>query len=135
MIDLIAAEGKADKTNLDFCTKERKENNDSLDGKKRDIIALDTTIDKLKTTIGDPKTGLKKQIEDTEASLVQNGESQVEETADRTKDNLAYQRDVKNLVGAASILNKAIKVLNAYYDDLEKKLAAGEALVQEDPNA
>ena len=30
-------------------------------------------------------------------------------------------------------MKKALKVLKAYYDDLEKKLEAGEALVQEDP--
>jgi len=37
------------------------------------------------------------------------------------------------LVSAAAILTKATKVLKVYYDDLEKKLANGEALMQEDP--
>jgi chromosome segregation ATPase len=134
MIDLIIEEGKADKKNLDWCNAERKENNDSLDQKKRDIVSLEDRIDKLTTTIDDPKTGLKKQIEETELQLVQNDKSQKDETKERTDDNLSYQADIKNLVSAGGILKKALKVLKAYYDDLEKKLEAGEAFVQEDPN-
>merc|ERR1719502_1865006 len=107
MIELIAQEGKADKENLAFCNKERKENDASLKQKNKDILNLDTKIDKLKTTIGDPKTGLKKQIEDTELALVQNTQSQTEETKERTENNLAYQQDVKNLVSAQGILEKA----------------------------
>merc|ERR1719163_193665 len=133
MLELIAEEGKADKTNLDWCNQERDENEESLAQKKKDILALEEKIDKLTTAIDDPKTGLKKQIEDTETSLVQNHEAQVKETKERTEDNLAYQADVKNLVSAQGILHKALKVLKAYYDDLAKKLEAGEALLQEDP--
>jgi hypothetical protein len=76
---------------------------------------------------------LKAQIEETELSLVQNKESQTKETAERTEDNVAYQKDVKNLVSAESLLKKATKVLKVYYDDLAAKLEAGKALVQEDP--
>merc|ERR1719181_1555931 len=106
MIELIAEEGKADKTNLDWCNTERKENNDSLDQKKKDIVALEDKIDKLTTAIDDPKTGLKKQIEETELKLVQNNKAQVDETKERTEDNLAYQADIKNLVSAGGILKK-----------------------------
>jgi chromosome segregation ATPase len=133
MITLIGEEAEADKKNLDFCNKERTENNDSLDKANKGILSLETKIDSLTTTIDDPKTGLKKQIEDTEVALVENTAAQNSETKERTEDNLAYQQDVKNLVAAASILKKALKVLEAYYDDLAKKLDAGEALVQEDP--
>merc|ERR1719478_1588581 len=98
MIELIAEEAKADKTNLDWCKKERKENNDALDQKKKDILALEDKIDKLTTAIEDPKTGLKFQIQETENKLVQNNKNQVDETKERTEDNLAYQADVKNLV-------------------------------------
>lgn len=133
MISLIGEEAKADKENLDWCNKERKENNDSLEQKNKEILGLNEKIDKLTTTISDPVTGLIKQIEETELQLVQNTEAQTKETRERTEDNLAYQKDVKNLVEAEGILTKATKVLKAYYDDLEKKLAAGEALMQEDP--
>jgi predicted nucleic acid-binding Zn-ribbon protein len=133
MLELIDEEGKQDKTNLDWCNKERDENEDSLKEKKAEILKLEDAIDKLTKTIEDPKTGLKKQIEETEISLVQNKDAQTKETATRTEENLAYQADVRNLVSAESILKKAIKVLKAYYDDLADKLAAGGALVQEDP--
>jgi len=135
MIDLIAEEGKADKNKLDWCNTERTENDKALAGKKSDIISLGETIDKLDTTINDPDTGLKAQIEETETTLVQNTESQKEETKQRTEDNVAYQANIANLVQAQSILKKGTKVLKAYYDDLAKKLEAGAALMQEDPDA
>jgi len=135
MLELSAEEGKADKEKLDWCKKERKENKASLKSKKKEILSLEGKIDKLTKAIEHPKTGLKKQIEETELSLVQNKESQTKETAARTEENVSYQKDIKNLVEAQGVLKKATKVLNAYYDDLEKKLAAGEALVQEDPKA
>jgi len=134
MIDVIGEEGAADKKKLGWCNKERKEKKATVAGKKKDILALEKSIDKLEKRIGDPKQGLKAQIEAAGVSLVENNEAQTKETSERTEENLAYQADVKNLVKAESILSKALKVLSVYYDDLEKKLAAGEALVQEDPN-
>jgi len=135
MIEVIVEEGKADKKKLDWCNGERKEKKASLDAANKDITSLEKQIDKLTTTIEDPKTGLLALIEETEQSLVANKESQTTETTERTEENVAYQADVRNLVEAEGTLSKAIKVLGAYYDDLEKKLAAGEALVQEDPAA
>jgi hypothetical protein len=135
MLELIKEEAAADKKNLDWCNKERDENEKSLEEKKKEITALEESINKLTDTIEDPKTGLKKQIADTEQTLLENKASQTKETADRKEDNVAYQADVKNLVEAENVLTKGIKVLKAYYDDLEKKLAAGEALMQEDPAA
>mmetsp|Transcript_115416 Transcript_115416/g.181608 ORF Transcript_115416/g.181608 Transcript_115416/m.181608 type:complete len:743 (-) Transcript_115416:88-2316(-) len=133
MLELITEEGKSDKENLDWCNKEREENEASLKEKKAEILALEEKIDKLTDTIENPETGLKKQIADTEQALVENKEAQTTQTAQRLKENIAYQKDIKNIVDAESILERAIKVLKAYYDDLEKKLAAGEAFVQEDP--
>jgi len=102
---------------------------------KKEIIALNSKIDKLDGTINDEETGLKVQIQETEKSLETNVASQKSETAERTEENLAYQKDVRALVKAQGILTKAIDVLKAYYDDLAKKIANGEALVQEDPQA
>jgi hypothetical protein len=133
MLELIEEEGKSDKENLDWCNSERDENEKSLKEKKQEILALEKKIDKLTKTIEDPETGLKAQIKDTEESLLQNKESQTKETSVRLEENLAYQKDVKNLVQAESIIKKATKVLKAYYDDLEAKLEAGEAFLQEDP--
>jgi chromosome segregation ATPase len=135
MIKLIAEEAEADKKNLDWCNKERDDNEASLAEKKSEITSLKETIDKLDTTINDPATGLKKQIADTEQSLVENKQSQTSETKERTEANLAYQVDIKNLVDAEQLLTKAIKVLKAYYDELSEKLANSLKLVQEDPSA
>merc|ERR1711977_541587 len=62
MIVLIGEEAKADKKNLDWCNSERKTNNENLATKKKEILALEKSVDDLTTTIEDPKTGLKKQI-------------------------------------------------------------------------
>jgi len=133
MIEVIDKEGAADKKKLNWCNDERKTTKATIASKKKEILALDRTIDQLNSDIDSPKTGFKAQIAQTEQDLVDNTEAQTTETGERTESNLAYQQDVKNLVKAETILTKAIKVLNAYYDDLEKKLAAGEAFVQEDP--
>merc|ERR1719333_1960613 len=134
MIELIAEEGASDKENLDWCKKERKDNNKDLKQKKKEILGLEKEIDRLTKLIEDPKEGLKAQIADTEESLVKNNEAQKTQTEKRLEENVAYQADVKNLVAAEGILTKAIKVLKAYYDDLANKLEAGEAaLLQEDP--
>jgi len=136
MLDLIEEEGVADKKNLDWCNDERKENKAELKKKKKEILGLEKEMDRLDKLINDPKEGLKAQIEETEQQLVENDESQKKQTATRLEENVAYQKDIKNLVAAEGILAKATKVLKAYYDDLEKKLADGEAFVQtkEDPN-
>merc|ERR1719310_570977 len=134
MIEIIGEEGAKDKENHDWCKTERKENKAELSKKKKQITGLEGDIDKLIKTIEHPKTGLKAQIAETEQALVDNEASQKKETAQRLEENIAYQKDIKNLVEAASIVKKATKVLKAYYDDLEEKLAAGEAaLIQEDP--
>jgi hypothetical protein len=134
MIELIAEEGASDKENLDWCKKERKDNNADLKQKKKEILGLEKENDRLTKLIEDPKEGLKAQIADTEDSLVKNNEAQKTQTEKRLEENVAYQADVKNLVAAEGILTKAIKVLKIYYDDLANKLEAGEAaFVQEDP--
>merc|ERR1719326_2211478 len=122
MIELIGEEGEADKENLDWCNKERKENKEERANKKRQINSLNSKIDKLTKTINDPKKGLKAVIANTEQSLVDNRASQTTETKTRVEENLAYQQDIKNLVTAQTILKKAIKVLDTYYKDLEAKL-------------
>merc|ERR1739838_458412 len=123
----INEEQAQDKENLMWCMKERKENKAALKEKKGEILSLEEEIDKLTNTIEDPETGLKAQIKATEESLLENKEAQTTETADRKKENLLYQADIKNLVDAEDILKRAINVLKSYYDELEEKLEAGTA--------
>jgi hypothetical protein len=134
VLDLIEAEGKQDKENLDWCNTERDENHATLKEKERQILSLKDEVARLKKLINHPETGLKRQIADQEDALIKNNEAQKTETAQRLEENIAYQKDVKNLVEAQGIIKMALKVLNKYYDGLAEKLAAGEAgFIQEDP--
>jgi len=135
MKSLNEEEGKEDKKNLDWCKKERDENEKSLQDRKDEILALDGDIDQLTTTIDDPTKGLKQQLKDAETSLIQNNDAQVSETKQRTEENVAYQADIKNLVDAEDLLSKAIAVLSKYYEELQKRFDEGNsaAMVQEDP--
>jgi chromosome segregation ATPase len=126
MLKLNEEEGKADKENLDWCNSEREENDGSLETLTNSISDLETTIDDLTTSIKDPETGLKAQIKNTEDSLLQCVQAQKTETKDRVEANSEYQVNIKNLVSAQEILKKALKVLKKYYDELAKKIEAGE---------
>jgi 5-hydroxyisourate hydrolase-like protein (transthyretin family) len=135
MLKLNEEEGKADKENLDWCNSEREETDGNLEDLTNSITDLETTIDDLTTTIGDPETGLKVQLKNTEDSLLQCVQAQKTETKDRVEANSEYQVNIKNLVSAQEILKKALKVLKKYYDELAKKIEAGEFIQhkREDP--
>merc|ERR1719375_468235 len=133
MIELIGKEGKADKEQLDWCNSERESNHADLQEKKDQIETLNTEITDLDTLINDPETGLKVQILQTEEKLVNNHDSQVKETKERTDENLAYQVNIANIVEAEDLLTRAIKVLKKYYASLEAHYA--EALLQREEPA
>ena len=135
MIELIGREGKADKEQLDWCNSERETNHKDLQDKKDQISTLNGEITDLDTLINDPVTGLKVQIQDTEAKLESNHESQVSQTKARTEENLAYQQDIANLVEAEDLLTRAVRVLNKYYASLEKHYAQEDALLQREEPA
>jgi len=135
MIDVIDEEGVADKEKLDWCNKERTENHADLKSKKADILKLEGEIDKLEKTIEDPKTGLKKQISSTETSLLENDSSQKTETTSRFEENTDYQANVKNLAAAQGLLSNAMKVLNAYYDTIDKSFLQANGMSDPDPPA
>lgn len=134
MLKVIKEEGKADQENLDWCNEERTENDKELADRIDEIATLNAEIEDLVNNIDDPESGLKKQIKDTEESLSTNIETQKTETKERQEENLLYQEDIKNLVGAESVLKKAIKVLRKYYDKLAERME-GDAFLQEDPDA
>merc|ERR1719223_1311641 len=130
MLDLIEKEGAADQDNLNWCNSEREDNNADLTDKNAQIDTLDAEIETLKTTIDDPETGLKAQIKSTEESLTSCVQTQKTETKDRVEANLMYQGDIKNLVAAEAILEKALKALKKYYDKLAEQMAAEAAFMQ-----
>merc|ERR1719204_1120878 len=131
MLKLLAKEEAADDEQFEWCNKEREENKKTLAEKISQIESLEKDIETLTNDIEDPKTGLKALIASDEQSLVENEESQKTQTADRTEENLVYQKNIANLVEAESLLTKAVKVLQAYYS---KILADGSFLeTREDP--
>jgi hypothetical protein len=123
-------EGKEDKKRLDWCNSERTENEANLADREAEITTLNGDIDELTVTIDDPVKGLKQQIKDSEDSLIQNTAAQKSETKQRTEENVAYQADVRNLVDAEDLLDKAITILSKYYADLAKRMAESNALLQ-----
>merc|ERR1712194_986501 len=94
---------------------ERTEISSSISAKKGEINALKGEISGLSDDIEHPVTGLKVQIESTETDLETNHDSQVTQTKERTESNLAYQKDIANLVEANALLTRAVAVLQKYY--------------------
>jgi hypothetical protein len=118
MIDLIEEESKSDKEKVGWCMKERKENKANLAEKNKEILRLQSKMDELDVLINDPETGLKAQIEATEMSLEENHHAQIEETTQRKSDNVAYQKNIKNMVEAQALIQNAVKVLDSFYDKI-----------------
>merc|ERR1740116_831178 len=121
MLKLLEMEEAADDEQFEWCNKERDDNEKSLKEKKSQIESLESDIEKLINRIEDPKTGLKVLIANDEQSLVENDASQKSETATRTDENLAYQKDIANLQEATTLLTRAIQVLKAYYSKIVKE--------------
>eukprot|EP00444_Apocalathium_aciculiferum_P006178 CAMPEP_0183397194 /NCGR_PEP_ID=MMETSP0370-20130417/10436_1 /TAXON_ID=268820 /ORGANISM="Peridinium aciculiferum, Strain PAER-2" /LENGTH=761 /DNA_ID=CAMNT_0025578041 /DNA_START=74 /DNA_END=2360 /DNA_ORIENTATION=+ len=115
MLGLIEKEGEADADQKNWCDKERKETNDNLDSANKKIEELTAAITELNTTINDPSTGLIVQIKNTEDDLETNYNSQVSETKERIEENMAYQKNIADLVEAEALLAQALKVLQKYY--------------------
>merc|ERR1719395_216811 len=132
MLELIDEEAKQDKENKEWCESEREENHKEKKKLEKEMKSLEKTIDELDDRINNEKDGLKVQIANQEDELEKNIEAQKTETAQRLEENIAYQKDVKNLVDAEHLVEKAIKVLKSYYDDLSAR-AKGTGFVQEDP--
>jgi len=127
MREVIKKEGAADTKKHEWCKSERKENGATLKKKKKEILLTTEQTDKLTTLINDPETGILAQIAKTENTLEDNIGAQASQTKLRVEQNVAYQKDVKNLVASESLLKRALKALSRYYDDLEEKIKAGEA--------
>merc|ERR1719197_1587590 len=121
MIELINKEEKEDHAQKDWCDSEREENQAVLDDKITNKEALEGQMVELTDDIENAETGLKKQIADEEEKLAVNRKAQADEIEDRGLENVAYQANVKNLVAAQELVNKATKVLKKFYDWLHAK--------------
>jgi len=141
MLKTITDEAQADLENKEWCEAERTNSNADLKAKKAEITSLNSEIDTLVGDIGkvtdDVKTGLKGTIFTSEESLASNQKAQTEATADRKKENAAYQVDVSDMSDAEDILGRALKVLANYYKGLEKHMSENTDstnLLQADPS-
>jgi uncharacterized phage infection (PIP) family protein YhgE len=130
MLEVMVKEGKADAEELAWCNSEREESHSDLDETNTQITTLEDEINTLEDTIGAPETGLEAQLAQAEDDKATNYQNQVDETKERTKDNLAYQADIDSLVKAQDILSKALKVLSKFYTMQAEKLAKDTALLQ-----
>lgn len=123
---LIKKEGKQDKKNLDWCKAERRKGEATIQ-EKTDEIDLKTTYTQEREEVLIPE--VKRKIEEAKLGLDENRASQVSETTQRKEENVAYQKDIANLVQAEGLLERAIDVLRKYYDSLDVE-AKGTGLVQ-----
>jgi hypothetical protein len=127
---IIEEEEKEDDEKLAWCNSEREESYAIKADTASQMTTLEEEINTLEEAIGAPETGLADMLAEAEESKATNYQNQVEETKERTKENLAYQEDIKNLQTAQNIIKKATKVLQKYYTMLEKKLAEDTSLLQ-----
>jgi len=121
MIDLIAREEKADDDEKAWCDSEREENTHQESMKKKNIKHLNGKIDDIVDLLDSEVDGLRKQHKDEQDTLAQCMKDQAEEIADRKESNVAYQKNVNNLVQAQTTLEKATGVLRKFYDWLKAK--------------
>merc|ERR1719401_1865444 len=124
MIELIAAEGEKDTKHKEWCDDERKTTNAGIEKKKGEIIGLEGDINALDEAIDHPETGLIVEIATDEDLLQKNYNNQVSETKDRKEENLAYQKDISNLVEAETLVDRAIMVLKTYYSKISAEIKA-----------
>jgi len=119
---LIDEEAKLDKEQKEWCEGETSTNEETLEAKKTLIDTLEGEITDLVNSIEDPETGLKRQIKDTEVSLDENSRNQAEASADRKEAHGVFKKTLADADEAASLLQRAVKVLKKFYAAQEKML-------------
>mmetsp|Transcript_75948 Transcript_75948/g.176166 ORF Transcript_75948/g.176166 Transcript_75948/m.176166 type:complete len:756 (+) Transcript_75948:74-2341(+) len=120
MLETISKEGELDQKEFDWCADEVSQTKTTIADAGMLIEALKADIQSLKDEIELPETGLKALIQKTEKGLEENSQSQRAQTEMRTKDNVAYQANVADLVRATHLLSSAINVLTKYYSQLSE---------------
>jgi len=123
MLVLIDEEEKADQKGYDQCNHDIKDLKDDQSDTESELNLKEMQVYQKKRD----SASTAKKIATTESLLQTERQKMITMTATRTAENLDYQTDVKNLQDAEIILTKAVKVLKTYYDDLESKIAKGQA--------
>merc|ERR1719262_155955 len=121
MMAPIEKEQTQDHEQFDWCNSERESNHDQKSEKQDMIDGLNERVAELVDIIENEETGLKALLAEQNENLAENQKDQADETEDRSAENAAYQKNVRNLVEAEKILAKATKVLQKFYDWLHAK--------------
>merc|ERR1719499_968604 len=132
MIELIAAEERADDEQQQWCDQERSETDQAISEKTDQISDLSGAIDSLKEQIDHPQSGLVAQQAPTEIAIEENHDSQVSETEQRREETQAYEENVQNLVNAEALLKRAVVVLRNYYSKISADISPA-MLQRQDP--
>jgi len=117
MMEIIDKEQKEDESQKAWCDSEREDHYNQLDEKQSEREQIEGHI----TQLTEDRDELKSQLADENAKLAQNRKDQADEIEDRGLENVAYQKNVKNLADAEATVKTAIKVLKKFYDWLHAK--------------
>jgi len=120
---VLKAEGEADLESKTWCETERTNTDLAVTTKNGSVTTLDGDITQLNTDIDHPDTGLKAAIVEHEASLETNRKAMIDETKARREENVLYQTNIGDCVEAAALLDRAVKLLTKFYDQLEDEKA------------
>jgi len=121
MVKLADEEQDADDHQKGWCLKSRRHNRKELEHEEDSLEKIESDITKLTADINDPKSGLKKQLSESDSSLKTNLKNQRAETLTRRAENLEYQKDVSTIQSSIHILSNAEKVLKKYYDTVDNE--------------
>eukprot|EP00933_Yihiella_yeosuensis_P005816 TRINITY_DN1103_c0_g2_i3.p1 TRINITY_DN1103_c0_g2~~TRINITY_DN1103_c0_g2_i3.p1 ORF type:complete len:684 (+),score=241.28 TRINITY_DN1103_c0_g2_i3:78-2129(+) len=112
----IAAEGKKDKKQKQWCEDERKTNNDNHKEASEQIVSLTASIDELAAAIAEMTT----TIATKEEELANNDVEQKTQTELRKSENVEYQKNIDILMQTQDLIARATKILTDYYDSIAK---------------
>lgn len=119
MKTVIQKERETDNDNLNWCNGERTDYDARVVDSTSKINNLNADISGLDEQINHPETGLIAEISSSETELESCRVGMKEQTDIRTKENLAYQQNIKDNVAAQKILTKATAVLKKYYENMD----------------
>jgi len=120
MLVVIEKEQKADDDQKEWCGTEREDYEGRKATAEDSILSLEGTITDLIESIDHEETGFKALIAQNEEDLKANHDNQVTQTTERQAENTAYQTEIKHIVAAEALLQKAIEVLEKYYSQFDK---------------
>eukprot|EP00933_Yihiella_yeosuensis_P008252 TRINITY_DN1135_c3_g1_i1.p1 TRINITY_DN1135_c3_g1~~TRINITY_DN1135_c3_g1_i1.p1 ORF type:complete len:682 (+),score=235.13 TRINITY_DN1135_c3_g1_i1:100-2145(+) len=119
----ITEEAKADKKKFDWCGEERTAKKSVVEQKTSAIASLSESVNTLTTSLDAPEDGLQVTLKTAQTDLAENQDNQAATTSTRKAENVAYQKNANNLAACQGLIEKSMKVLKEYYDNLDGDVA------------